>query len=79
MAADVKFKSGVTVRLTFVRLPECTYVTELMFSCAEDQTSIADRSRHDHICSVSLAGAEHEHRRHLFKILIESAWKSSTG
>ncbi len=29
----------------------------------------------DHICSVALAGASHEHRRHLFKALLESAWK----
>lgn len=29
----------------------------------------------DHICNVSLAGAEHEHRRHLYKTLLESAWK----
>ena len=25
----------------------------------------------DHICSVALAGAEHEHRRHLYKTLLE--------
>ena len=29
----------------------------------------------DHICSVALAGAEHEHRRHLYKTLLDSAWK----
>jgi hypothetical protein len=29
----------------------------------------------DHICNVSLAGAEHEQRRHLYKTLLESAWK----
>jgi hypothetical protein len=29
----------------------------------------------DHVCSVALAGASHEHRRHLFKTLLESAWK----
>jgi hypothetical protein len=29
----------------------------------------------DHIYNVSLAGAEHEHRRHLYKTLLESAWK----
>lgn len=29
----------------------------------------------DHICNVALAGAEHEHRRHLYKALLDSAWK----
>lgn len=29
----------------------------------------------DHICSVALSGDSHEHRRHLFKTLLESAWK----
>jgi hypothetical protein len=29
----------------------------------------------DHVCNVALAGASHEHRRHLFKTLLESAWK----
>src|SRR5256885_16653282 len=32
------------------------------------------RSYQDHICSVALAGGSHEHRRHLFKTLLESAW-----
>lgn len=29
----------------------------------------------DHICSVALAEGSHEHRRHLFKTLLESAWQ----
>ena len=29
----------------------------------------------DHICNTSLPGAEHEHRRHLYKTLLDSAWK----
>lgn len=29
----------------------------------------------DHICSATLPGATHEHRRHLFKTLLDSAWK----
>jgi hypothetical protein len=29
----------------------------------------------DHICNTSLVGAEHEHRRHLYKTLLDSAWK----
>ena len=29
----------------------------------------------DYICGVALAGAAHEDRRHLFKTLLESAWK----
>jgi hypothetical protein len=29
----------------------------------------------DHICSVALVGASQEHRRHLFKALLEDAWK----
>jgi hypothetical protein len=31
----------------------------------------------DHICSVSLAGQTHEHRRHLFKTLLDEAWRFS--
>lgn len=29
----------------------------------------------DHICNSALPGAEHEHRRHLYKTLLDSAWK----
>ena len=29
----------------------------------------------DHICSVTMPGSTHENRRHLFKALLESAWK----
>jgi hypothetical protein len=29
----------------------------------------------DHICNVALAGVSHEHRRHLFKTLLDNAWK----
>ena len=28
----------------------------------------------DHICNTTLGGSEHEHRRHLYKTLLESAW-----
>lgn len=28
----------------------------------------------DHLCNVTLAGASHEHRRHLFKTLLDNAW-----
>jgi hypothetical protein len=31
----------------------------------------------DHFCSVSMAGATHEERRHLFKTLLSSAWRFS--
>lgn len=31
----------------------------------------------DHICSVCLAGQAHEHRRHLFKTLLDEAWRFS--
>jgi hypothetical protein len=31
----------------------------------------------DHICSVSPAGQAHEHRRHLFKTLLDEAWRFS--
>jgi hypothetical protein len=31
----------------------------------------------DHICSVCLAGQTHEHRRHLFKTLLNEAWSFS--
>jgi hypothetical protein len=29
----------------------------------------------DHICAVALAGSSHEHRRALFKTLLDAAWK----
>lgn len=29
----------------------------------------------DHICAVTMPGAAHENRRHLFKTLLDSAWK----
>ncbi len=29
----------------------------------------------DHICNVALAGVSHEHRRYLFKTLLDTAWK----
>src|SRR6266851_6021525 len=29
----------------------------------------------EHICNLALAGESHENRRHLFKTLLESAWK----
>ena len=31
----------------------------------------------DHICSVTLAGQSHEHRRHLLKTLLDEAWRFS--
>jgi hypothetical protein len=31
----------------------------------------------DHICSVTLAGQTHEHRRHLLKTLLDEAWRFS--
>jgi hypothetical protein len=31
----------------------------------------------DHICSVSLSGQTHEYRRHLFKALLDEAWRFS--
>ena len=31
----------------------------------------------DHICSISLAGQTHEHRRHLFKSLLDEVWRFS--
>jgi len=31
----------------------------------------------EHICAIALSGASHEHRRHLYKTLLESAWKFS--
>jgi hypothetical protein len=32
----------------------------------------------DHICSVSLAGQTQEHRRHLFRMLLDEAWRFSS-
>jgi hypothetical protein len=31
----------------------------------------------DHICAVTLGGQTHEHRRHLFKALLDEAWRFS--
>ena len=31
----------------------------------------------EHICSINLAGQSHEHRRHLFKTLLDEAWRFS--
>lgn len=50
--------------------------TVLPWSSAETPPKRADlRAWADHICNTVAAGASHEHRRHLFKILLESAWK----
>lgn len=50
--------------------------TALPWTSDQEQPKKADlKTWADHICSVALAGPSHEHRRHLFKTLLESAWK----
>jgi hypothetical protein len=50
--------------------------TVLPWTLAQEPPKKADLTGWaDHICSVALSGPSHEHRRHLFKTLLESAWK----
>lgn len=50
--------------------------TVLPWTSAEPRPKRADLNAWaDHICNVALAGASHEHRRHLFKALLDNAWK----
>ena len=50
--------------------------TVMPWTSAHEKPKRADlKAWVDHICSVSMAGASHEHRRHLFRTLLESAWK----
>ena len=46
------------------------------WTSTEDPPNKADlKAWADHVCNTALAGAEHEHRRHLYKTLLDSAWK----
>lgn len=47
-------------------------------SSTEEKPKRADfKAWVDHVCIVTMSGAAHEHRRHLFKALLDSAWKFS--
>ncbi len=50
--------------------------TVIPWASTEEKPKRADlKAWADHICATALPGATHEHRRHLFKTLLESAWK----
>lgn len=50
--------------------------TVLPWTSEEEQPQKANlKAWADHICAAALAGASHENRRHLFKTLLDSAWK----
>ncbi len=50
--------------------------TVMPWTSAQDTPKKADLNAWaDLICSVALSGPSHEHRRHLFKTLLESAWQ----
>jgi hypothetical protein len=50
--------------------------TVIPWTSAEEPPKKADlKAWGDHICNVALPGASHEQRRHLYKTLLESAWK----
>jgi len=50
--------------------------TVIPWTSAEEPPKKADlKAWGDHICNVALPGTSHEQRRHLYKTLLESAWK----
>lgn len=50
--------------------------TVLPWTSADEPPKKADmKGWTDHICAVSMPGATHENRRHLFKTLLDTAWK----
>lgn len=50
----------------------------LLWSSAEEKPKSADfKAWTDHVCAIVLPGPSHENRRHLFKTLLDSAWKYS--
>jgi hypothetical protein len=50
--------------------------TVLPWRSADEPPKKADmKGWTDHVCSVTMPGATHENRRHLFKTLLDSAWK----
>jgi hypothetical protein len=50
--------------------------TVIPWTSEHEQPKRADmKAWADHICAIALPGPTHEHRRHLFKTLLDSAWK----
>jgi hypothetical protein len=76
-ASEVADYQSVGVRcrealLAFVKAAQ----TVIPWTGTDEPPKKADlRGWADHICGVALAGASHDERRHLFKTLLESAWK----
>ena len=66
---------GVRCRETLLAFVKAAQAV-MPWTSAQDAPKRADLNAwSDHICSVALSGTSHEHRRHLFKTLLESAWK----
>ncbi|MBZ5616921.1 MAG: hypothetical protein LAO23_23220 [Acidobacteriia bacterium] len=76
-ASEVADYQSIGVRcreamLAFIKAAQ----TVIPWTSKEEPPKKADlKAWADHICSVALAGAAHDDRRHLFKTLLESAWK----
>ena len=76
-ASEVADYQAIGVRCREALLALATVVQRLLpwTSSAEPPKKADLKACTDHICNVALAGAEHEHRRHLYKTLLESACK----
>ena len=76
-ASEVADYQSIGVRcrealLAFVKAAQ----TVVPWTTKDEPPKKADlRAWADHICNVALKGAAHDNRRHLFKALLESAWK----
>jgi hypothetical protein len=66
---------GVKCRETLVAFADVAQ-NVLPWTSTEEKPKRADfKAWVDHICTVILQGPSHEHRRHLFKSMLDSAWK----
>ena len=67
---------GVRCREALLAFADAGQTVMPWTSPTEPQPKRADlKAWADHICNVALPGGSHEHRRHLFKTLLDSAWK----
>ena len=66
---------GVQCRETLLLFVDAAQ-TVLPWAATDERPQLANfKAWVDHICAVTLAGSSHEHRRHLFKSLLDAAWK----
>jgi hypothetical protein len=66
---------GVRCRETLLAFVDIAQ-TVIPWASPQEPPKRADvRAWAEHICNVTLSGESHEQRRHLFKTLLESAWK----